>query len=31
MVKINEGQYGVAYSQLAAVGIKAIKEQQGTY
>ena len=28
MVKVNQGQYGVAYSQLAAVGIKAIKEQQ---
>jgi hypothetical protein len=28
MVKVYEGQYGVAYSQLAAVGIKAIKEQQ---
>jgi len=28
MVAVNDGQYGVAYSQLAVVGIKAIQEQQ---
>jgi hypothetical protein len=28
MVYFNEGQYGVSYGQLAAIGIKAIQEQQ---
>lgn len=28
MVKVTDNQYGVAYSQLAVVGIKAIQEQQ---
>ncbi len=28
IVSQNEGQYGVSYSQLAAIGIKAIQEQQ---
>ena len=28
IVSLNEGQYGVSYAQLAAIGIKAIQEQQ---
>jgi len=28
IVSQNEGQYGVSYSQLAAIGVKAIQEQQ---
>lgn len=28
IVKVNQDQYGVSYSQLAAIGIKAIQEQQ---